>query len=458
MFTTKALQDPKFVTDNREGWPLVESVQAPDPLTVVFTYKTVYAAYQNMVHYLMPKHFLEGKDLNTYTPYNRFPITTGPYVVRQWVAGQYIVEEANPYYRDAGKGIPHIQKMIWRFVPDTDTRINMLKAGEVQAIWNLPFDQIKTIQSTPGLQAIVYKMNAWLHFDFNLKNPIFQDVRLRQAVAYAIDKDGIVKGVAGGLATPAGPPMSPLSWAYDPNAYKQYTYDPAKAKELVAAAGWKPGPDGILMKDGQRFTFMNCGQAGDSTWDKAQQVIQANLRSIGMDMQIQNYSVTVYGGIRLSGKCDTLFHRWKVAAPPNLSTFYSADNMPPMGLNQVFYDNPTLTKILAEAENTVDQPKAKALFWQAEEILGNDVPTIPVYYLDGANAAISQLHGFTGNPTNAGDGWNNELWTLRRCCEGGGRHGAREAGARRDPGCTVRRWKRDSSPHGDRLRRGHPRS
>ena len=131
-----------------------------------------------------------------------------------------------------------------------------------------------------------------------------------------------------------------------------------------------------------------------------------------MDMQIQNYSVTVYGGIRLKGECDTLFHRWKVAAPPNLSTFYSADNMPPMGLNQVFYNNPTVTKLLADAEGTIDQQKAKSLFWRAEEILADDLPTIPVYYLYGANAAISRLQGFIGNPTNAGDGWNNEQWYL----------------------------------------------
>ena len=211
VFTAKALQDPSFITDNREGWALIDSVEAPDPLTVVITYKTVYAAYQNMFHYLMPKHVLEGRDLNTYTAYNRFPLTTGPYVVREWVAGQYIVAVANPYYRDAAQGLPHIKRMTWRFVKDANTRINMLKAGEVQAIWSLPFDQIKPLQSTSGLQAVVYQMNAWLHFDFNLKKPIFQDARLRQAVAYAIDKEGIVKGVAGGLGVPAGPPMSPLS-------------------------------------------------------------------------------------------------------------------------------------------------------------------------------------------------------------------------------------------------------
>ena len=413
VFTAKAMNDTSFVVDSREGWPLIESVQTPDPLTVVVTFKEVYAAYVDMFQALMPKHVLEGKDLNTYSAYNRSPATTGPYMVQQWVAGQYIVAVANPYYRGASQGQPHIKKITWRFVRDANTRINMLRSGEAQAIWSLPFDQIKPLQSTSGVKVILYPMNAWLHFDFNLKKPIFQDVALRQAVAYAIDKQGIVKGVLGGLGKPAGPPMSPLSWAHTPNAYKQYSYDPAKAKELVAKAGWTPGPDGILTKGGQRFSFTNCGQTGDATWEKVQQVIQADLRNIGMDMQIHNYSVTVYGGIRFKGECDTLFHRWKVAAPPKLSIFYSADAMPPNGLNDVFYDNPKITKIIAAAEGTVDQQKAKALFWQAQEILGEDLPTIPVYYMYGADASIPQLYGFVGNPTNAGDGWNMEQWYLK---------------------------------------------
>ncbi|HYM68719.1 MAG TPA: peptide ABC transporter substrate-binding protein [bacterium] len=411
VFTYKAMIDTTFRVDTRPGWNLIESVETPDDLTVVATFKTPYSGYiVNTFRFLMPKHILEGQDLNTYTPYNRSPVLTGPYKVESWQPGQTLVEVANPYYRGAAQGLPHIKRIVWRFVQDPNTRINMVKTGEAQVAWLVPFDQIKALQATPNVKVVIYPLNAWMHFDFNLKRPMWQDVRVRQAVAYAIDKRGIVTSVLGGLGTVAGPPMTPLTWAYDGKAYGQYPYNPEKAKQLLAAAGWTPGSNGVLQKDGQALTFENCNATGDATQDRVQQVIQAELRAVGMDMQIHNYSSTVYGEIRVTGKCDTLFHRWKIGAPPALSIFYSADALPPNGLNEDFYVNKDVTDVINQAEQEIDPAKAKPLFWKAQEMLGQDVPTIPVYYMVSATATSSKLAGLTGNPSNAGDGWNIEQW------------------------------------------------
>ena len=141
-------------------------------------------------------------------------------------------------------------------------------------------------------------------------------------------------------------------------------------------------------------------------------MIQAELRVIGMNMEIRNFSPTVYGEIRFKGECDTLFHRWIVPATPVLSIFHAADAIPPNGLNEDFYANQKLTDVIKEAERTIDQPKAKGLFWQAQEILGQELPTIPVYYMVAANGMTTRLQGLVGNPTNDGDGWNMEEWTL----------------------------------------------
>jgi peptide/nickel transport system substrate-binding protein len=411
-FTYRAMLDPKFIVDSRAGWPVIESVRTPDPLTVVVTFKEHYAAYRDLFRYLLPKHILEGKDLNTYSEYNRSPVTTAPFMVQQWVPGQFLTTVANPHYRDAAKGLPYFKKMTWRFVPDANTRINMLRAGEAHIAWAVPFDQIKPLQANSRLKVVVHPLNAWMHFDFNLRKPIFQDVRLRQAVAYAIDKEAIVSQVLGGLGKAAGPPITPLSWAHNPNAYSQYKFDVARARQLVAEAGWRPGPDGVLQKDGRPFTFDNCHNIGDATQERVQQVIQAMLRQVGMNMEIRNFSATAYGAIRARGDCDTLFHRWIVPATPLLSVFYAADAVPPNGLNQVFYLNAEITEIIKDAEGTVDQPRAKALFWRAQEILARDLPTIPIYYMVAAQATTARLSGLVGNPTNDGDGWNSEVWKL----------------------------------------------
>lgn len=178
------------------------------------------------------------------------------------------------------------------------------------------------------------------------------------------------------------------------------------------------GPGGIFVKNGQPLSFLNCANTGDATQDKVQLAIQAMLRSVGMDMKIQNYSPTVFGAIRVHGRCETLFHRWIVPPTPGLSRFYSTGAFPPNGFNHLRYDNPGFDRIIAAAESTVDQAKAKVLFWQAQEILAQDLPTLPIFYMYGALATTSRLRGFLGNPTNDGPGWNIEQWSVSPKCLG----------------------------------------
>jgi peptide/nickel transport system substrate-binding protein len=413
-FTWQAVNNPSFRVFSRAGWTSISSIDTPDPQTVIATFDEPYVAYNDLFRSLLPKHFLEGKDLNTYLPYNRFPLTTGPFAVRQWVAGQYITATANTHYRDAAKGLPKLKKITWRFVSDSTTRINMLKSGQAHVAWAIPFEDIEAMKATPGIKVIVYPVNAWMHFDFQMRRPMFQDVRLRQAVAYAIDKNSIVRNILGGHGTVAGPPITPLSWAYNPNAYRQYTFNPQRARELIAEAGYTAGPDGIVQKDGRPLAFNNCNRTGDITQDRVQQAIQSMLRSVGMNMEIRNYSPTVYTAIRFRGECDTLFHRWIVPPAPFLSNFYATQAIPPNGLNTVFYVNEQLTAIVNEAERTLDQRKARPLFWRAQEILAQDLPTIPIYYTMDAHASTSRLQGLLGNPTNDGAGWNIADWMLTK--------------------------------------------
>jgi peptide/nickel transport system substrate-binding protein len=412
-FTYEALMNPNFRVSGRDGWVDIAKFDTPDTLTVRVTFRKPYAAYNDLFRYLLPKHLLEGKDLNTFSGYNRAPLTTGAYMVKEWVAGQHIITIANPYYRGAGRGLPRMKQIIWRFVSDDNTRINMLKAGEVQIAWAIPFDRISELRSEPGITMQVFPLNAWIHFDFSFTQPLFQDLWLRRAVAYAIDKNALVKDVLGGMGKPAGPPMTPFSWAYNPRAYSQYVYDPDRARKLIAEAGWALGPNGIYVKDGQPLSFLNCAPTGDATQDKVQLVVQAMLRAVGMEMRIQNYSPTVFGAIRVQGRCETLMHRWIVPPTPFLSRFYSTSAMPPNGLNHLRYDNPTFDRIIAQAEGTVDQAKAKPLFWQAQEILAQDLPSLPLYYMYAAHGTVSKLQGFVGNPTNDGAGWNIEEWALK---------------------------------------------
>jgi peptide/nickel transport system substrate-binding protein len=410
LFTYQCMMDTKFMVDSRDGWDTIEKVETPDGLTVKVTFKQTYASYNILFRYILPKHVLEGKDLNTYDAYNRNPVTTAPFMVKEWKAGQYLDLVKNPYYRKPG--YPKLDEIIVKFVPDANARINMLKTGEAQHATTIAFDRVEELSKTTGIKVNITPANSWFHFDFNHQKSMFQDLRVRQAIAYAIDRQSIVDKLLLGKTTAAYTPVSPLSWAYNPNAGTQYKYNPDKAKQLLDQAGWKVGADGIRVKNGVKLSFDNSDRTGDADADRVQQVIQANLKAIGIDMKIANVSSTAFGDQRIQGKYDTKFHRWIVPAEPSLVKFYSQNSWPPRGLNDVFYKNAKLTDVLETADVTLDKAKRKDLLFQAQDIIGQEVVTIPVHYTILTTASSTKLTGYKGNPTNDSDGWNMEEWDL----------------------------------------------
>ena len=162
---------------------------------------------------------------------------------------------------------------------------------------------------------------AFSHIDLNMKNPIFQDVRVRRAINFAIDKQEIIDTVSHGVNVPASAEISPLSWAYNPNVTR-YPYDPTKSRALLAEAGWTPGPDGVLQKNGQRLSFNLSAVTGGTTGEVTESIVQQQLKAVGIDAKIKNYPADVFfapgqdGGILQSGKYDAGFFAWVAGVDP----------------------------------------------------------------------------------------------------------------------------------------------
>jgi peptide/nickel transport system substrate-binding protein len=137
-FTWQAIVNPNFKRGGfnfSEGYDLIEKVDTPDPRTAILTFKANYAAYNGMLRALLPKHVLDGKDINT-DPFNRVPISNGPMRVKEWISGQYSQMERNPFYRVSGR--PYLDGLTMKFLTATNTRINQLQTGEVQYINQVP--------------------------------------------------------------------------------------------------------------------------------------------------------------------------------------------------------------------------------------------------------------------------------------------------------------------------------
>jgi len=241
-----------------EGMPVItrdvdrriEMMEAPDPYTLVVTWKNPFARANEDVHIPLPKHVLEpllrqGPQKYRQSSFNTKPVGNGPYRLTEWEPGNFLALARNPHY--PGKP-PLVKRIIYKIIPNTGTMEASLAAGAVHAISPIGFSLYQGIdlQERRGKTFRVHFKPGmyWEHMDVNTESPLLKDKRVRQALLYGLDREAIVKSLFGGEIEEAHSWLPPQHYGYNPDV-KKYPYDPERAKRLLDEAGWKPGPDGI---------------------------------------------------------------------------------------------------------------------------------------------------------------------------------------------------------------------
>ena len=411
-FTVEAINSPAYNPESTDGFDRITSVDTPDPLTAVLHYKEVYAPYQlQFVRGTLPKHVLDGRDIDTATDYNRAPLGTGPYRVAEWRSGESIRLEAVPTY---WQGRPaRIQTLVFRFIANTNTRINQLKTGEVDMVVMFPWDKHREVAAIPGVRVHRIDGNGYEHVTLNQRAfPAFADLGVRQALNHAVDRDLIAQSILEGLAPVTAGPVQPVSWAHNPDV-RRYAFEPARARALLDEAGWKDGDgDGVREKGGQRFAFTLITQAGFAVRENVAQVLQRQFRDVGVEAAIQLHDGTSISKLWFDGKFHAMLHWWQLPADPELTLFFAKDRMPPRGRNINYVVDDALTDLVYTADRTVDQAARAAILREAQARIAELAIEIPLYGVSKLDAVPARLTGFTGNPTNTGPFWNVHQWTL----------------------------------------------
>jgi peptide/nickel transport system substrate-binding protein len=413
-FTVEAINGPAYNPESTDGFDRISAVDTPDPLTAIVHYKEIYAPYDiQFVRGALPKHILQGRDIDRAQDYNRNPLGTGPYHVVEWKSGEYILlERVAHYWR--GDHYPTIRQLLFKFIPNTNTRVNQLRNGEVHVVALAPWDKYREMSGIPSIVVARTRGNAYEHVTLNERQfPPFADVRVRRALISALDRERYTQTILDGLAPVADGPIQPVSWAYT-DRITRYPFDPARARALLDDAGWQAGADGIRVRDGKRLAFTLITQAGYAIRESMAQAIERQLRDVGVDVTVQLHDGTAISAIWFEGKFDAMLHWWQMPSDPELTTFFAADRTPPAGRNINYFRDDELTRILYASDRTVDRAQRKALLERAQAIIADAVPEIPLYSVTRLDAVPAALVNFKGNPTNTGIFWNVHEWEIRK--------------------------------------------
>jgi peptide/nickel transport system substrate-binding protein len=412
-FTVEAINSPNYHPESADGFDRIASVETPDSLTAVLHYREVYAPYAiQFIRGALPQHVLQGRDIDRAQDYNRNPLGTGPYRVAEWKSGEHILLERVPRYWHTGDR-PAIRRLMFKFIPNTNTRINQLKNGEVHVVALVPWDKYREVADLRSIVVHRTPGNAYEHVTLNERQfPPFADVRIRRALIHGIDRELIARTILDGLAPVAHGPIQPLSWAYT-DRIARYPFDPVRARALLEQAGWTTeGQDGIRRRNGRPLMFTLITQAGYAIRENVAQAIQQQLRAIGVDVRVELHDGTALSAIWFEGRFEAMLHWWQMPADPELTTFFAADRTPPAGRNINYFSDDAITRLVYASDRTVDPNERRTLLQRAQMLIAEAAPEIPLYSVTRLDAVPATLQHFKGNPTNTGIFWNVHEWRI----------------------------------------------
>src|SRR3989440_5441657 len=381
----------------RKGY--VKSVEAPDPRTLIVHLSTQWTGLlANLVAIaIIPKDSYESQKTH--------PLGTGPFKFKTYDQSQQVVElEANPNYWD---GAPHIQNLRARVISDSNAMQAELQSGRVDIAplpTSLSPDAIKSLNGDPNLTVHQSNGSNLSLLTLNTAEAPLDNVKVRQAIAYAVDRESMIRDLLQGQGKIAHSILPEESWAY--TKAQTYQFDPAMAKKLLDEAGFRdPDGDGPQMRFSKPIIFRISGSSASARQFAG--VIQNYLKDVGIPVSIETSELNVLFESLRRGQFQMTYGQWVGGNqdPIFYRDLFASSEIPTetrASRNRSRYSNTELDKILEEAVNTYDHAKAQPLYAKAQEIVSRDVPVVPLWYQ--ANMVIAKKN--VGNVhVNASGDW-----------------------------------------------------
>ena len=417
-FSWQAMMNQNNNVVSRHGFDEVKSVDTPDDATVVLHLKEKFAPIvseffgpSDSPTGIAPAHLLAQYPNINMIPFNNEPVGTGPYKLAEWVKGDHITLIANDKYF---LGQPGLKRIEIRIIPDENTSLNLLRTHDIDWMFEPSYSTYPTLKTIPDVVVHFNDINGYEGVQLNTEHAPLNDVNVRRAVAYAIDKKQLLDTLTYGQQKLATEDLPDWMWAYNHNV-TVYSRDVNKAKQLLASDGWTPGSDGIMSKNGAKLSLLLVTNQSNVTRRKASVLMQSQLRQAGIDVQIKYFDgATLFApapvGILQGGKFDLGISGWFAGVDPDNSSNYACSNRPPGGYNYTRYCSTAMDAAQNVALTHYDQPTRKKAYAQIEELLAQDVPQIFFWWDKQAQAINPDFKNFDPNP--ATESWNSYQWSI----------------------------------------------
>ncbi len=408
LFTYRLMVNPKTPTPYAAKYLRVHKAEIIGKYIFRVTYRKPYApALSSWALRILPEKLLKGKNLMT-TKLRSHPVGTGPYEFYRWIRGYKIVLKANPNYF---MGAPHIKWLVFKIVPDSSSMFLMLKLNEIDYMDLNPV-QFKYESGIKKFRLRYKKYSylspSYMFLGYNLLNPLFKSVRVRQALSYAINKKEIIKGALLGLGVPCYGPFMPGTYFYNKNI-KIYNYNPKKALDILNKQGWLLGKNGILEKNGTAFKFTILTSQGNLGRVSAAEIIRQNLKKIGIKVTLRVMESTVLISKIMKKRFQSVLFWFIVTSDPyNTAYIFTGSNIAPKGLNITSFNDPVINELYRKARSTFDLKKQKKYYFEIQRLLAEDAPYTFLYMPYSMSVVRRGIKGI--EPAPAGIAYDIRKW------------------------------------------------
>jgi peptide/nickel transport system substrate-binding protein len=323
---------------------------------------------------------------------SRRPIGTGPFRFVSETPDREVVIARNEQYWEKPAGV---ERVVFKVVPDATTRALELRKGSADAEINaLPGDMIPTLARQPRLVVEQAPGTSYQYLAMNLRDPILKNVLVRQALAYAVDRQQIIHYLWHDMARPANSVLPPQHWAYDAGA-KQYPHDVQKARTMLDAAGYHTGPDGV------RFHLV-MKTSTDETTRLLCAVLQQQLREVGIALDIRSYEFATFYADVVKGAFQLYSLRWVGGSnqdPDIFENVFDTASFAPKRANRGYYSNPDVDRLISSGRRSVDETKRAATYREIQQILNRDLPYVNLWWADNVLVHTRRLENVHLTPS-----------------------------------------------------------